>query len=159
MTTAIVARSPQVGDAAPDFTLPSTSGELVVLSSFLGQTAVLLAFFPLAFTSTCTAELCDLGNEWDQFVGVGARVLPISVDSVPTLREFKAKHRLPFDLLSDFRRAASAAYGVLLEDKFYSNRAYFLVDQRGVIRWAHAEDHPGMKRENRELLEQIAAIG
>jgi peroxiredoxin len=158
MTSAVAARAPRVGEPAPDFTLASTSGEPVSLSALRGKEPVLIAFFPLAFTSVCTAELCDIGSEWDQFVGKGVRVLPISVDSVPTLREFRSKHSLPFDLLSDFRREVSRAYGVLLEDRFHSGRAYFLVDREGIVRWAHVEEKTAHKRENRELLARMDAL-
>src|SRR5437867_6135550 len=87
------------GTLAPDFKLPSTAGTDVVLSSFRGKQNVLLAFFPLAFTSTCTAELCAFSEDFERFASAGTAVLPISVDSVPTLREFKAKYAMKVDLL------------------------------------------------------------
>jgi glutaredoxin-dependent peroxiredoxin len=146
------------GDRAPDFTADSTSGQQVTLSSFQQRKRVLLAFFPLAFTSTCTTELCDFSAEFDQFAGKDVEVMPISVDSVPTLKEFKAKHHMRIDLVSDFRRDISRAYGVLLADKFFSARAYFLVGLDGRIQWAHIEANPGLKRSNAEILEQIAAV-
>jgi len=146
------------GDRAPDFTADSTSGKPVTLSSYRGRKRVLIAFFPLAFTSTCTTELCDFSEEFDQFSGRDVEVMPISVDSVATLREFKAKHQMRVDLVSDFKRDISRAYGVLLADKFYSARAYFLVWLEGRIEWAHIEAHPGLKRTNAEILEQIAAV-
>jgi len=146
------------GDRAPDFTADSTSGQPVTLSSYTGKKRVLLAFFPLAFTSTCTTELCDFSSDFDQFSGRDVEVLPISVDSVATLKEFKAKHQMRVDLLSDFKRDISRAYGVLLADKFDSARAYFLIGLDGRIMWAHIEAHPGLKRSNTEILEQIAAV-
>jgi peroxiredoxin len=152
-------RPPALGETAPDFTLPSTSGEKVTLSSYRGQSNVLLAFFPLAFTSTCTAELCAFSDDWDALAATGTVVLPLSVDSIPTLKEFKAKHAMKADLLSDFRREVSRRYGVLREDTFASQRAYFLVDRDGIVRWAHVEETPGQRRENREILERIAALG
>ena len=153
--TSATAQPPGIGTIAPDFTLQSTAGEPVTLSSFRGHANVLVAFFPLAFSGTCTAELCEMGTEFDQFVGRGAELLPISVDSTYSLKEYKKKHNMPFELLSDFRREASRSYGVLIEDRFYANRAYFLVDKNGVVRWSHIEANPGLKRENRELLEAI----
>ncbi len=158
MSTVAANRPPAAGERAPDFTLPSTSGESVTLRDFRGERAVLLAFFPLAFTSTCTSELCAFSDEFDQFEGNGVAVLPLSVDSVPTLKEFKAKHNMHADLLSDFRRDVSRAYGVLLEDRFYSTRAYFLIDREGVVRWAHVEENPGVHRENSEILARIAEL-
>lgn len=145
---------PDVGQSAPDFTLPSTSGEKVTLSSLRGH-PVLLAFFPLAFTGTCTAELCEMRDDDDQFVERGVTVLPISVDSTYSLKEYKAKYEMKVDLLSDFKRDVSRLYGVLLEDRFYSNRAYFLLDRDGVIRWAHAEENPSHRRADSEILAAI----
>ena len=148
---------PQVGSPAPDFTLPSTSGKTTSLSSLRGRN-VLLAFFPLAFTSTCTQELCDMRDDWDQFADADTVVLPISVDSTPTLNEFKGKYSMKSDLLSDFKRDVARAYGVLLEDRFYSTRAYFLIDRAGIIRWEHVEANPSHKRSNDELFAQIKAL-
>jgi peroxiredoxin len=145
---------PAVGSPAPDFTLPSTSGSDVTLSSLRGKT-VLLAFFPLAFTKVCTQEMCSLSEDYGRFRDANTVVLPISVDSVPTLREFKAKERISVDLLSDFKREVSRRYGTLLEDKFFSNRAYVLIDPQGLVRWVYSEDTPSTRRENQELLAQV----
>lgn len=158
MTAAVQPDAPSVGTAAPDFTLASTSGEKVTLSSFRGRQPVLIAFFPLAFTSTCTEELCAFRDEYDEFAEHGVAVLPISVDSTASLKEFKTKYQLQTDLLSDFRRDASRAYGVLIEERFYANRAYFLVDREGVVRWAHVEANPGQRRENAEILAEVAKL-
>jgi peroxiredoxin len=152
-----MAELPAVGAPAPDFTLPSTAGTDVTLSSLRGR-KVLLAFFPLAFTSTCTREMCAFSEDYAQSQDEDTLVLPISVDSVPTLREFKAKEHLTVDLLSDFKREVSRRYGVLLEDKFFANRAYVLVDRNGIVRWAFAEETPRTRRENAELLQQLRAI-
>ena len=148
---------PAVGTPAPDFTLPSTSGANVTLSQLRGKN-VLLAFFPLAFTSTCTTELAAFSNDYAQFQSADTVVLPISVDSIPTLKEFKAKGHMSIDLHSDFKREVSRAYGVLNEEKFFSNRAYVLIDAKGVVRWTHQEADNSQRRENAELLEQLAAL-
>jgi peroxiredoxin len=152
MTSTQLQNSPQVGDIAPDFTAASTSGSDVSLSSFRGKRDVLLAFFPLAFTGTCTKELACFSEDFDQFSGQGVEILPISVDAVPSLREFKNKLRMRTELLSDFKREISRAYGVLNEDRFYSNRAYFLIDTDGRLRWSHIESNNGERRENSEIL-------
>lgn len=148
---------PAVGARAPDFSLPSTSGT-TSLSSLVADRVVLLAFFPLAFTSTCTAEMCAFTDDYSQFVDRGVTVLGISVDAVPTLREYRAKHAIAVDLASDFRRDVSRAYGVLNDTKFYANRSYFLVDQTGTIRWSHVEAVNGHRRENAELLAAIESV-
>ena len=80
---------PPVGSVAPDFTLPSTSGSDVTLSQLRGKN-VLLAFFPLAFTRVCTTELCSFTEDYGAFRDANTEVLPISVDSIPTLQEFKS---------------------------------------------------------------------
>jgi len=158
MTSTQLQNSPQVGDTAPDFTAASTSGSEVALSSFLGKRNVLLAFFPLAFTGTCTKELVCFTEDFDQFTGKGVEIMPISVDSIPTLREFKNKLQIKTELLSDFKRDISRAYGVLNEDRFYSNRAYFLIDKTGTVRWAHVERNNSERRENEEVLAAIELL-
>lgn len=149
---------PQPGTPAPDFTLPSTSGASVQLASLRGKN-VLLAFFPLAFTGVCTAEMCAFSEDFSQFQSASTVVLPISVDSVPTLKEFKAKEKMTVDLLSDFKREVSRSYGTLLEDKFFSKRAYVLIDKAGLVRWTHEEAELGHRRDNSELLAHIGQLG
>jgi peroxiredoxin len=150
---------PAPGAMAPDFTLPSTAGTDVTLAAFRGKQAVLIAFFPLAFTSTCTKELCAFTDDFDQFDSKGVAILPISVDSTATLKEFKAKLGMHTDMLSDFRRDVSSLYGVLMMDRYYSNRAYFLVDKSGILRWVHVETNPSNRRENSEILAEIVKLG
>jgi peroxiredoxin len=158
MTRAQLQYTPQAGDIAPEFTAASTSGTDVSLSSFRGQRNVLLAFFPLAFTGTCTKELICFTEDFDQFAGKGVEILPISVDSTASLREFKNKLQMKTDMLSDFKRDVSRAYGVLNEDRFYSNRAYFLIDKEGRVRWSHIEANNRERRENSELLAEILKL-
>jgi peroxiredoxin len=150
--------SPQPGDVAPDFTADSTSGNPVTLSSFRGKRNVLLAFFPLAFTGTCTKELVCFTEDFDQFAGRGVEILPISVDATPSLREFKNKLHMQTDLLSDFKRDISRAYGVLNEERFFANRAYFLIDKEGKVRWSHIERNNGDRRENSEILAALQLL-
>jgi len=149
---------PAPGDLAPDFTLASTDAKAVSLSSFRGRKHVLLAFFPLAFTSVCTTELCDFSTDFERFQRGDVEVLPISVDAVPSLREFKAKYGMRIALLSDFKREVSRAYGVLIPDRFHSERAYFLIDKSGHVVWRHVEATTGEKRPNEELLAEIAKL-
>ena len=159
MTTSVDSAAPRVGSPAPDFTLPSTAGGEFSLAEARGTEAVLLAFFPLAFTSTCTDEVCAYSEDYDAFTGRGVRVLAISVDSLPTLKEFKAKYGLKVDFLSDFHRRVSRLYDVFLPERFHSARAYFLVDRAGVLRWQYVERVPGVFRPVAELLEQIERLG
>jgi mycoredoxin-dependent peroxiredoxin len=149
---------PAIGQPAPDFTLPSTSGEKVTLSKLRGTT-VMLAFFPLAFSSTCTEEFCTMRDDYSDFAGRKVKVLPISVDHTYSLKAYIEKYALPVEMLSDFKRDVSRQYGVLLDDRFYSNRAYFLIDGGGVLRWSHVEENPSNRRQNSELLAAIDAVG
>ncbi|HEU5218517.1 MAG TPA: redoxin domain-containing protein [Gemmatimonadales bacterium] len=149
---------PVAGTPAPDFTLPSTSGQEVTLSALRGKN-VLLAFFPLAFTSTCTAELCAMSDDYARFENEHSVALPISVDSIPTLKVFKAREKISVDLLSDFKRDVSRKYGVLNEERFFSNRAYVLIDRNGTIRWVHQEANNSERRDNAEILAELARLG
>ena len=148
---------PALGAPAPDFTLDATSGQAVTLSALRGR-KVLLAFFPLAFTGVCTTELCAFSEDYARFEAAGAVVLPISIDAVPSLKAFKAQEKMAVELLSDIKRDASRKYGVLDEDRFFARRSYFVIDRAGVLRWAHVEEHNGLRRDDAELLAQLEAI-
>ena len=156
---ATAAHLPAIGEPAPDFSLRSTSGQTVSLADYRGRQHVLLAFFPLAFTSTCTAEMCAFSEDFDAFASRDVVVLPVSVDAVPSLKEFRKQQEMKTELLSDFKREASRAYGVLNEESFHSRRAYFLIDKQGIVRWTHVETKSGARRENAEILEQIEKLG
>jgi len=149
----------RAGEPAPDFTLPSTAGGTATLSRHHGKRHVLLAFFPLAFTRVCTTDLCALTVDVDRFEKTSTKVYGISVDSIPTLQAFRQAHRIGVDLLSDFRRDVCARYGTLLEEQFFSRRAYVLVDRGGIVRWTYVESEIGHRRETTELLAQIARLG
>jgi peroxiredoxin len=151
-------RVPAVGEPAPDFTLVTTSGNPVTLSSFRGKRNVLLAFFPMAFTSTCQAELCSFTDDYADFGAKDVEVIPISADMVPSLRAFKEKYNMSVELASDLRREVARAYGVLNEERFFANRAYFLIDKTGTIRWSHVEAKNGERRQNSEILAQIERL-
>jgi len=122
---------------APEFTLQNTNGEEVSLAQFKGNKNVVLLFFPLAFTSTCTEELCHTRDNLKIYNSLNAEVLGISVDTFFTLKEFKASQNLNFQLLSDFNKTASSAYGVLYKDFFgmhgVSKRSVFVINKEGVV--------------------------
>lgn len=123
-----------VGQKAPDFTLFNTEKQPTTLSS-LAEKNVLLLFFPLAFTSVCTAELCDIRDNIANYSNVNAEVFGISTDSVFTLAKFKEEQGYSFSLLSDYNKEASTAYGALYDTfpamgmKGVSKRAAFIVDK------------------------------
>ena len=126
-----------VGSKAPDFTLPNQDRELVTLSSAAGKNLV-LAFFPAAFTSVCTKELCHFRDSLGTLNKANAVVYGISVDTPFTLKEFWKQQQLNFPLLSDFNKDAIAKYDVVNPDmgglKGISRRAVFVIDQSGTIR-------------------------
>ena len=121
---------------APDFELANQFGEHVRLSDFRGVHPVALVFFPLAFSSTCTTELCELRDNITLFADSNVELLGISVDSKATLRAFAEAEGYDFPLLADFwpHGAIAKEYGVFLPEKGFANRASFLIDTRGIIR-------------------------
>ena len=134
------------GDTAPEFRLFNTDKEWVTLSEQKGKN-VLLLFFPLAFTSVCTKELCSVRDNLSFYNNTNVEVFGISVDSNATLARFKEDQQLNFTLLSDFNREASAAYGVLYENfgwmKGVSKRAAFVIDKNGIIQYAEVLENAG----------------
>jgi peroxiredoxin len=136
-----------IGDTAPDFTLFNTEKQAISLSSYHGKNVVIL-FFPLAFTSTCTAELCGVRDDISNYGKMDAEVLAISVDSLFTLGKFKEEQGLNFNLLSDFNKSTSQAYDSLydtfvLDMKGVSKRSAFLIDREGVVRYAEVLESAG----------------
>jgi len=143
-----------VGDKAPDFTLKNSDGEEVTLSSFEGKQNVVVLFFPLAFTSVCTAELCSVRDGMKQFEDLNAQILGVSVDSFFTLKEFKKAQNLNFPLLSDFNKTTAKAYGALYEEFFgmhgVAKRSAFVVNKEGMVTYAEvlekASDLPNFEK-------------
>ncbi|MCA0217967.1 MAG: peroxiredoxin [Actinobacteria bacterium] len=121
---------------APDFELPNQFGEHIRLSEFRGKKPVALVFFPLAFSSTCTSELCELRDNLALFKDSGVELIGISVDSKASLRAWAEAEGYDFTLLADFWPHGDVAkeYGVFIEEKGFANRATFLIDIDGVIR-------------------------
>ncbi|MGE3178136.1 MAG: peroxiredoxin [Vicinamibacterales bacterium] len=126
-----------VGTPAPDFTLTNQDREPVTLSGQRGQ-AVVLAFFPAAFSSVCTKELCTFRDQLASLNQAKARVFGISVDTFFALKAFQTDQKLTFPLLSDFNKEAIQLYGVYNPDmiglKGIAKRAVFVIDAQGTIR-------------------------
>lgn len=135
-----------IGQKAPDFSLYDTNKTSVSLAEQQGKNVVLL-FFPLAFTSVCTAELCSVRDNIAWYNNTNATVFGISVDSPQTLAKFKEDQHLNFTLLSDFNKVVSAAYGCLYEDfgwmKGVSKRSAFVIDKDGMVRYAEVLENAG----------------
>jgi len=121
---------------APDFELANQFGEHIRLSDFRHKKPVALVFFPLAFSSTCTSELCELRDNLALFSDKSIELLGVSVDSKATLRAFAEAEGYDFNLLADFwpHGAVAKEYGVFLPEKGFANRASFLIDVNGIIR-------------------------
>ena len=135
------------GDKAPSFVLRNTEKKEVSLSDYQGR-KVLLLFFPLAFTSVCTDELCSVRDDLKFYADLDVDVLAISVDSLFTLEKFKAEQNYPFTLLSDFNKEVSRSYGTLYETfvldmQGVSKRAAFVIDQKGIVRYAEILENAG----------------
>jgi peroxiredoxin len=137
----------EIGQEAPDFTLYNSEKENVTLSEQRGSN-VLLLFFPLAFTSVCTAELCSVRDTMNKYESLNAKVFGISVDSLYTLAKYKQDQALNFPLLSDFNKEVSRKYDALYE-KFgfemqgVSKRAAFLIDKEGIVQYAEVLENAG----------------
>jgi peroxiredoxin len=153
-----------IGQQAPDFTLFASDKSEVSLSQFKGQN-VLLIFFPLAFTSVCTAELCDIRDNMKMYEQLDVQPLGISVDSLYTLAKFKEEQNLNFPLLSDFNKEVSKLYGSLYE-KFgfgmlgVSKRSAFLIDKEGIVQYAEVLENAGNQPDFKAIqgkLRQITA--
>ncbi|GAA2327659.1 peroxiredoxin [Dactylosporangium salmoneum] len=126
-----------VGDPAPDFLLRNENNQEISLSSYRGTKAVLLVFYPLAFTGTCQGELTALQQSLPDFQNDRVQVLTVSVDSPYAHKIWSDRESYTFPLLSDFwpHGAVASAYGVLNEAKGYANRGTFLIDRAGVVRF------------------------
>ena len=152
----------EIDTRAPDFELPNQFGEHVRLSDFAGKKPVALVFFPLAFSSTCTTELCTLRDNLAMFKQQGVELIGISVDSKATLRAFAEEEGYDFTLLADFwpHGAVSKEYGVFIDQKGFANRATFVIDTKGIIR-ASFITAPGEARsleEYRTALDKILPV-
>jgi peroxiredoxin len=150
----------EVGEKAPDFTLPCCDGEQVgsfQLSRQLGgeNLVLVLAFFPLALTPVCTKEMCQFSDDLRQFQQLNAQVYGISVDSPFTLNAFIRAHELKFQMLSDFNKDVSARYGVLHEQlmglKGISKRSVFVLGRDAVVQYKWVSEDPGVMPDFAEI--------
>lgn len=148
-----------VGTIAPDFSLSDQFGQTVTLSSFRGVRPVALVFFPLAFSGTCTGELCELRDNLDLFRSADVELIGISVDSKWALRNWAEKEGYDFTLVADFwpHGEVARAYDVFLDEKGFANRGTFLIDAEGVIRAAFVTA-PGEARPLSAYQEALAEL-
>lgn len=137
----------QIGQPAPQFILISSDLKSVSLADFKGR-KVVIHFFPLAFTGVCTTQLCTMRDSFGYYDGLNATILGISVDSPFTLAKFKEENNYQFDLLSDFNKDVSTAYGAIYDQfvmglKGVSKRAAFVIDEEQNIIYAEVLEDAG----------------
>jgi peroxiredoxin len=128
----------QIGQEVPDFTLRDQHGQETRLSSFRGHKAVVVMFYPYAFTSVCTGELCAIRDNRSTFESDDVQILAISCDPMFALRAFAEQDGLTFPLLSDFwpHGGTATTYGVFNDERGCADRSTFIVDKEGVLRWS-----------------------
>jgi peroxiredoxin len=153
----------EVGQKAPDFTLFDSAKQPTKLSDSKGKNVV-LAFYPGAFTGVCTTEMCTFRDRFDSFNSMNAQVLGVSVDGIFAQKAFSDANNLNFPLLSDFNRETVEAYGVALpnfagmEGYTASERAVFVIDKNGVIRFKWIGENPGVEPDYDEVQRQVDAL-
>ncbi len=124
---------------APNFELKNENLETIILNDLIGKSNIVLLFYPLAFSSTCTEELCSVRDNMKIYEALDAKVFGVSVDSMFVQKAFKKAQNLNLELLSDFNKEAMKAYGVL-DDNFFgmhgvSKRSVFVIDREGIIKY------------------------
>ena len=150
----------EVGQAAPDFTLFDNERQQRSLGEFKGKNVV-LAFYPGAFTGVCTTEMCTLRDRADQFNNLNAQVLGISVDAPASQKAFSDNNNLSFPLLSDYSRQVVNQYDVALpnfggmEGYVAAQRAVFVVDKEGVVRYKWVAPTPGVEPDYDEIRQAL----
>jgi peroxiredoxin len=149
----------EVGSEAPDFTLNDYNKQRVTLSSFRGSQAVLLVFYPFAFSGTCHGELCQLRDELATYEDENVQVLGVSVDSPFALKAWANQEGFQFPLLSDFwpHGAVAQSYGVFNEAVGMALRGTFLIDDSGVVRFAEV-NAPGEARDQDAWKKAVASL-
>ena len=148
--------TPEIGQEAPDFTLRDQHGRQVSLTSFRGEKAVVVMFYPYAFSRVCTSELCAVRDDLPTFESEDVQLLAVSCDPMFSLRAFAEQDKLTFPLLSDFwpHGGTARAYGVFNQDRGCTDRSTFIIDKQGVLRWLVHNEMPAP----RDLYEQARVL-
>ncbi len=148
------------GDAALGFTLPYKPGETIDIGESIGRDKIVLLFFPLAFSSVCTEEMCHFRDHWSEWEALNAKVFGICVDSPFVTEKFRQEENIPFPILSDFNREVSAQYGSLHEElrglKGVTKRAAFVIGEDGIVSYAWVSEDPSVQVNFEEV---NAAVG
>lgn len=151
-----------VGQKAPDFTMPSDEGKPVTLSRELGKGPVVLSFYVFDFTGVCTGQLCAMRDSMGEFQRHGATVFGISTDSPASHRAFRAANQGNYPLLSDWNKTTSKAYGVLY-DKLgdllgVTKRSVFVLDRDGVVRFKWVTEDPKVPPDAKRILDEVRKL-
>ena len=149
----------EVGDVAPEFTLPDQNKQQVSLSQFKGEKSVLLVFYPLAFSGICSGELCALRDDLPRFSDQNVQLVTVSVDSVFSHKVWAQQEGFDFPLLADFwpHGEVAQAYGVFDENKGVALRGTFLIDTEGVIRYKVVNGVPDARNQD-EYVKAVEAL-
>jgi peroxiredoxin len=136
----------QVGTVAPKFELPAKPGEMVDIGALLGREKVVILFFPLAYSSVCTEEMCHFRDNWAEWTGLGCRVFGVSIDSPFVVDKFRTDLNVPFPILSDFNKTVAASYDALHADlmglKGVTKRAAYVIGTDGKVAYAWEAEIP-----------------
>lgn len=146
----------KVGDRAPDFTLTDERGLPRSLKNYLGKSPVVLYFYPKDFTPGCTAEACSFRDDYKVYEQKGAVVVGVSLDSVESHARSSEHYNLPFTLLSDNKKEAAKAYGVLVLGGLLAKRVTFIIDKSGSI--AAIFSRVDVKQHSQEVLEALEKV-
>jgi len=153
----------EVGSKAPDFTLVNQDREGVTLSEELKKGNVVLAFFPGAFSGTCTKEMCNFRETMSHFTSANAHVLGVSTDTFFALKAWREQQHFEFQLLSDYNKDVITAYDVVNPDmiglKNIAKRAVFVIDKSGVVRYREVLDDARNEPDYGKLSEALTKLG
>ncbi len=152
----------EVGQKAPDFTMPSDEGKKVHLYEEVGKGPVVLSFYVFDFTRVCTGQLCAMRDSMNDLQSHGAKVFGISTDSAASHRAFRAANRGNYPLLSDWNKSVSRTYGVLYgtfgDYLGVSKRSVFVLDRDGVIRYKWVTDDASVPPDSVRILEEVKKL-
>jgi peroxiredoxin len=150
-----------VGTVAPKFERPAKPGEPVDVGAVLGREKVVILFFPLAFSSVCTEEMCHFRDNWGEWSSLGCRVFGVSIDSPFVVDKFRAELNVPFPILSDFNKTVAASYDALHADlmglKGVTKRAAYVVGTDGKIAYAWEAEIPKTQVDFAAIKSAVAA--
>jgi peroxiredoxin Q/BCP len=147
----------EVGELAPDFTLPDQDGEQVSISSYLGKSSVVLFFYPKDFSPGCTTQACHFRDNYEDFTDLGAEVIGVSSDSVESHKRFLEEYLFPFRLLSDESGKIRKLYGATKGFGLLPGRYTFIIDKQGIIKYIFTSE-TNMKKHIEESLRILREI-